>query len=332
MSQEQSSTATAVQSTETSQEDSNTQAIEGQESSSDSNEQVVAEASSEADAVEKLQANNPGLSKKEAKKMIKQLKIKVDGKEYDEELPFEIPDDEEAKKYMTKQLQMSKMGQKRAQEKAQLENELVEFFNELKKNPKKALSNPNFGVDLKNLAKEIIEEEIANSNKTPEQIESEKIKAELEELKAQREREKEELRQRELARLQEQEYERYDMLMSKAIETSNLPKSPYVVKKMADYMLMGLQQGLNLTPDDVVDLVKEEIQGDIKDMFATMPEDVVEAFIGKDIINKVRKKSIAKAKGAPVPVKTAVKEVSKASKNESTKEDSKMTYKDFFKA
>lgn len=310
--------------------DSAPQPTESQEVSG-STEQSLAQAP-EAEAVEQLVAENPGLSKKEAKKMIKQLKIKVDGKEYDEELPFEIPDDEDSKKYMIKQLQLGKMGQKRASEKAALEGELVQFFEELKKNPKKALSNPNFGVDLKNLAKEIIEEEISNSNKSPEQLESEKIKAELEELKSQREREKEELRERELSRLQDQEYERYDMLMSKAIETSNLPKSPYVVKKMAEYMLMGLQQGMDLKPEDVADLVKSEIQGDIKDMFSSMPEDLVEAFIGKDVLTKVRKKSIAKAKSGPVTISGSVKEVSRPQRTEQKEQTPKMDYKKFFGA
>lgn len=276
---------------------------------------------------------NPDLSKAEVKKeanRIKKLKFKVDGKEFEEDLPFEIPDDEKSMEYMRKQIQMSKMGSKRAQEKAELEKEVLRFVDELRKNPRKALSDPAFGVDLKQLAAEIIQDEIANESKSPEQREKEKLENELKALKEEREKEKEELRNKELERLKEQEFERYDMLMSQALEKSDLPKSPYVVKKMADYMLLGLQAGIEVTPQDVLPLVREEIQGDLKDMFSIMPDEVVEAIVGKDTINRLRKKNLAKAKTQPPqPVKGAVKDTGKkAEKSDEPK--SKQTFRDYF--
>ncbi len=127
------------------------------------------------------------------------------------------------------------------------------------------------------------------------------------------------------------EYERYDTLISKAIETSDLPKSPYVVKKIADYMLLGLNEGIDVSPEDVLPLVRDEIQNDLREMFAVMPDEVIEKIVGKDVFNRVRKKNVAKAKSAPQPVKSAIKDTGAASKASASSSDAqKKTFRDFF--
>lgn len=284
-----------------------------------------------ANLAEKAATGTPS-EKAQAKKMLKTLKIKYNGREYDEALPFEIPDDPESVEYMRGKLQMDKMARGKAQEYSNLEKEVRAFVEELRKNPKKALSDPSIGIDMKNLAKEIIEEEIANSQKSPEQLAKEKLEAELKALKEEREKEKEEMSKKELERLQEQEFERYDTLMTKALEGSKLPKSPYVVKKMADYLMLGLQSGLDVTPEDVLPLVESEMQSDLKEMFAVMPDEVIEALVGKDVITRIRKKNIAKVKGGgqpPVPLKTAVKDI--GGKSQAKAIDKKQSFKEFFK-
>lgn len=238
---------------------------------------------------------------------LKKLKLKIDGHEYEEELPFEIEDKPEYKEWMTRQLQRSKAFDKRASEYNQLESEVKEFVEGLRKNPRKYLSDPSVGVDIKKLAAEIIEEEISNSQKSPEQLEKEKLENELKAMKDEREKEKEEFRKKEFERLEQQAFERYDTLMTKALESTDLPKSPYIVKKMADYMLMGLQQGVDVTPEDVIPLVRDEMMNDLKEMFAVMPEDVIENLVGKDVLNRIRKKKVAAARQAPpTPLNKAV--------------------------
>jgi len=256
---------------------------------------------------------------------VKKLKLKVDGREYEEEV--NLDDDE----YLTRQLQLAKAAQKRMGEYSDLEKKVRGFIEELKKNPKKVLADPNIGIDVKKLAASIIEEEIENSKKSPEQLEKEKLQADLQRLQEEREREKKEFQQREFERLQMQAYDRYDIQMSQTLEKSDLPKSPYVIKKMADYMLLGLQQGLDVTPDDVLPLVREEMQSDLKEMFAVMPEEVIEKIVGKDVLTRIRKKNVAKAKAAtPTPTnKASDVGVSSTSKKDDSQKK-KMTYRDFF--
>lgn len=259
-------------------------------------------------------------------KKIKKLKLKFNGKEIEEDLPFEI--EEAHADWLVKQRQKAMLADHKANEYSQLEREIGAFIQELRKNPKKALSNPAIGLDIKQFAAEILQEEIEQAQKTPEQIKEETLQRELEELKAERAREKEEMQARELERLTEREYERYDNLMSSAIESSDLPKSPYVVKKMTEYLMMGIENGIDVEPKDVIPLIREEIQNDIQEMFQVMPAEVIEQILGKSNIEKLRKKRVATAK-APVPVKASVKDVG-AQKKEEIKEEKKQTLRDFF--
>lgn len=261
-----------------------------------------------------------------AKKKIKQLKLKFNGKESVEELPFEI--DEDQQDWYVRQLQKAKLADHKANEYSQLEREVGAFIKELRTNPKKALANPAIGLDIKELAASILQEEIERSQKSPEQLRAEEAEAKLQELMSEREREKYELEQKQLEMLTEREYERYDNLMSSAIESSDLPKSPYVVKKMTEYMMMAIENGIDVEPKDVIPMIREEIHDDIRQMFGQMPAEIIEQIIGKDTLGKLKSRRVAAAK-PPVPVKSAVKDV--AQSTETKKEtQKKQTMRDFF--
>ncbi len=263
------------------------------------------------------------------KAKLRKLNLKVYGRDEVEELPFDLEDNPEAIAYMTKQLQLAKASQRSMQEKSSLEKEVGAFIEDLRKNPRKVLSDPRISVDLKKMAAEIIEEEIEQSKKSPDQIEKEKLEARLKELEDERKKEKDDFRAKELERFTEQQMIQYDNQMTKALEKSDLPKSPYIVKKMADYMLMGLNNNMALTADDVVPLVREELQNDLKEMFAVMPDEVIEAMVGKEVFGRVRKKNVAKAKATPPTLKSQIQDT--GGKAEAKSEVKPQNYKDFFK-
>lgn len=276
------------------------------------------------------QAAAPAAETKAVQKMLKKLRIKVDGEEFDEDLPFEIPDTPEAIEYAKRQAQLARVSQKRMQDFSTLQKEVVEFIDQFRKNPKSVLQDPRFGIDVKNLAAQIIEEEIENSKKTPEQRELEKTRAEIKALKDQQEREKQEALTREKERLTEEQFERYDIELTQALEKSDLPKSPYVVKKFADYMLVALENNKDITPAELEPLVREEVISDLKAMFDVMPEDVVEGIIGKKKFDSIRKKNIVKAKEkASVLGSPKAQDVGKkgTDKKDATP---KKTFKDYF--
>jgi hypothetical protein len=295
------------------------------ESSSESFESASVEGS-----VEGLEAAVPAAEAKAVAKeaaRLRSLRLKVDGREIDEDLPFEIPDDPEAVEYMKRHLQMSRMGTKRAQEYAQLEKEIRQLITEGTKNPRKLLKE--LSIDERELARQIIEQEIENAQKTPEQLEREKIEEELRALKEEREQEKQNFEKKEFERLQEQAYEKYDQQMTAALESSNLPKEPYVVKKIADYMLVALQEGYDVSAEDVIPLVKQELEKDIQTLINAMPDEALEQFLGKQRLANFRKKNLAKAKEA-VAVSSAKAVKDTGGKTTVKEPEKKLSYKDFF--
>lgn len=269
---------------------------ESDQSSQDSVDSGVEEALADAQEV----VSDPNATKAEkaaAQKTLKSLKIKYNNKEYDEALPFEIPDTDEAKNFMVKHLQMSKMGHVKAQEKAEMEAEIRDFIEAIRNNPEEVLSNPHIGLDLKKFATKIIEQELENEKKSPEQLKAEKLEKELKQIKEEQKKAKEEHDRRERERLQNEAVERYDILLEQALNKNpDLPKSAWVVKRISDYMLLGLQNGMDVNPEDVIPIVREERKKEIAEMFSASNDELLEELIGKERINGMRKKRVADAK------------------------------------
>jgi hypothetical protein len=280
--------------------------------------------SSEVDSDSEVE-ESPAPTPAEIKKF-KKLQLKFNGKDIEEDLDFEV--DEKQRDWMVKQRQKAMLADHKSREYSQLESEVGAFIQELRKNPKKALSNPAIGLDIKELAASILQEEIERSQKSPEQLRAEEAELKLQELMEEREKEKQDSEARDLERLTEREYERYDNLMSSALESSDLPKSPYVVKKLTEYMIMAVENGIDVDPKDVIPLIRQEIHADISQMFGAMPAELIEQIMGKETLGKLkqhRKSAVAKP---PVPVKSAIKDV--AQSTEKKKEEKKQTVRDFF--
>lgn len=274
--------------------------------------------------------NGTPQQKVEAKKMLKQLRLKIDGQEYDEQLPFEIPDDEKSREWMTRHLQKAKGADKRFQESKQLEDQVKQFVQSLQNDPKSVLAQ--IGIDPEEFATSFIEEKLKRSQMSPEQLEKIELQEKLKKLEEESKKKEEEYTNREKERLFKQERERIDLQMGQAIEKSDLPKSPYVVKKMAEYMMAGLANGLDVTPDDVLPLVREDIMKDVQQMFSLMPEDVIESVVGKEVFNKVRKRNVAKAKAAtPTNIRSQIQDTGKSSQSTAEKPKPKLSMKEFFK-
>jgi hypothetical protein len=258
----------------------------------------------------------------EVEKRIKKLKLKVDGQEIEED--FDLDDEDR----LVKELQMSKMGQKRAQQHADLEKQVRAFFQAFEKDPFEAMHQ--LGMKPDQVIDQYINKQMDQAKKSPEQIQREKLEQELQRIKAERESEKETAKTKELARLQEQAFTQYDLQMEQSLAKSDLPKTPYTVKKIADYMLVALQAGKDVTPEDVIPLVREEMHSDLREMFASLPEDAVEQLLGEQMLNKLRKRRISKAQaGSQAVGKSTIQDTGRSGKTESKPGDKK-SFKDFF--
>lgn len=310
----------------------NTSLAASAESSEASQEAIAAEADAVEGAEESTDAESPAPAakaapKKEAAKASakKKYQLKVDGRE--EELELDLDNEEEIKKH----LQLSKAAQKRMQEMAEYKKNVAAFFDTLKNDPLKVLTDPNLGLDMKRIAEMVVNNEVEELKKSPEQREKEKLQRELEAIKKQHEDEKKARAEAEFARIQEQEAVRLDNEITSALDTSGLPKSAYTVKKMAEYMMLALQNNIDLSAKDVVPLLKKQTLAEVREMIGLLPEDMLEDFIGKENISRVRKRSLAKLKETPKTVND-VKPAGNDVKKVEEKAKPKIEMKDWLKS
>lgn len=283
-------------------------------------------------AVENEASGNPPNPEQQAAlvKAIKKYKLKVDGKE--EEMEFDPSNEQE----LIKHLQMSKVAQKRMAEAAEskkhsesLKGDVEEFLQLLRTNPEYVLKDPNIGVDLKAFAQKIMDNEAQEEAKSPEQKEREALMQQLEAAQKKLEATEKEKQHQQMERLQNEAAVELERDIMKAVEGAELPKSPYYVKRMADMMLLALNQGIDLSAADVVQVVKKQSMEDMKQILGNLPEDVIEAMLGKDKISSLRKRYLSKVKDASAPVKN-VASIGADSQNASSKKDDKVSSKDFF--
>lgn len=279
----------------------------------------------------------PEAKKEETKiaKKLKQLRLKVDGKEIDEDLPFEIDEtDQKTLDYLKRELQLAKMSQKRAGEASDYKKKLDQvgdYLQQAKGNPTKIRElMRDLDIDEKQLAAMIVEEELEKAKKSPEQLEKEALQAELKKMKDERDTEKKDLESREYQRLVEQETQRYRSMIDGALTKAGLPDNQVYRERVAKYLSKAIDKGIEVSAEDVVPLVKEEIAQEINQLFAASPEEYVEQLLGKDTLKRLRKRNLEKAKSEPpVPLSKQVQDT--GSDKSKPKVEEKVSFKDYFR-
>jgi hypothetical protein len=180
------------------------------------------------------------------------------------------------------------------------------------------------------MAQAIINNEIEDMQKTPEQREKERLQKEYEELKRVHEEEKKARADAEFQRLQEQAAVQLDTDISAAIESAKLPKTARTVRYMAEAMMFCLQNNLDLSAKDLVPHIKKQTLSDFKEMISSLPDDEFEEWLGKDQISRIRKRNLQKIKQV-ADTASATKATVDAVKAKETKEEpKKIPMKDFF--
>ena len=254
--------------------------------------QAAAQAKADVQKAQKeVDSAKTAKDKAEAQKKLdnakRKFQLKVDG----EEVTWEGTDED-----IKRELQLSKKARKEIQESSELKKEIMNLLSALKKDPAKVLADPAIGVDVKEFARSILAKQLEDEMKSPEQLEKEKLQAELEMLR-------EEMKTKDETRKQ-QEYDHYvrqieqdiEEKTQEALETSGLPKTPYILKRMTDVMISAINANKEISPKQALSIVKREMQKDMQDMFSVAPEDLIEQLIGSDTLKRVNKKQLERIK------------------------------------
>jgi hypothetical protein len=260
------------------------------------------------------------------KKRIKQLEIKYNGKTEKVDLPFEI--DEEHSDFMRKQLQMAKMASAKSQEAAGWERDIVSMLNQIQENPRKFFQDPRYGVDLKKVAAEILQEEYERSQKSPEELQKETEQEErrkfLEEKEAWEKKKKDDENTVKLDAIAQQ----YDNIMATSMDKFDIPKTAEAMSRMAHFMSLEIARGYEPDMDVIGQYVEDSYSNEYKTLLKNLSPEKRRKLLGEEIFEEDRKQRVAKMKKAPPTAKNVTQDVTKNTSK--TEPKTRLTFKQRF--
>lgn len=256
----------------------------------------------------------------------KRMKFKINGKDVEREIDL---GDEDSLREL---LQKGFASDERFQSASQLEKQMRQYAQLLQQDPIQALIAA--GHDPDKLTESYMKKRVEDLSKSPEQLKLEQLQRELEKERQSREALEQEKLTAEQSRIEAEYSRQLDDEITSGLTGSDLPKSPYVVKRIAENLMLGIEQGNeNITVQDVLPIVERQIKEEIRQMFEAMPEDVIEKTLGNNVSTKLRKRRISKMPKVPDTASnvkaTGQSEINKAKAKEEPKAIIKA--KDFFK-
>lgn len=281
-------------------------------------------------AVEEAVAN--GASKKEVQNLKRMLSLKVNGKTIEKEFDF---GDEKA---MQKELQMAAAGREAMETKAEYEKALTTLVERLKTDPL-ALAEE-LGLDADEFAAIRLQKRLDEAKKSPEQIESEKMRKELEAYRKQIQDHEEQTRSLQERKIQEDAVRELDDEIDTALQAyTTLPKgSPLVMDLIAknlnwamdNFERFGYAKAEDVKVADVLPSVESDLKRHMNKFFEGVPLDLVQQYIGQKATENLRQQRITAAK--KVNNVNNITKTNATQTAEKKKEAPKMNIKDFMRS
>ena len=91
----------------------------------------------------------------------------------------------------------------------------------------------------------------------------------------------------------------YEKAFTEALGTVGVRPTPHAVGRMAAITSAALQQGADLSAEDVAALVKEEIHGDLAAQYDGLDGEALIAALGEDRVRAIQAAAVARLKGRP---------------------------------
>lgn len=293
---------------------------DGADFSDDSGDDIEVESAADIEAAQKA----GDITKKEAVALKKKLKLKVDGLEQD----FEVPEsEEELKKYFQKALAFDK----RTKEHSSYKSQVDQVLEMLQKDPEALLEKMGYNVD--DMAEKRLSRKIDELQKSPEQIEADKMRRELDDYKKKEKELSERAEKAELEKMKNQQAASIENDISSALDTANsfLPKGdPEVYAMVANYMLLAIKKGYpQVTAKDVIPLVQKKYKENYAKLLRTAPDDLLEELVSKERLTAYRKTQVQSKKNVAAPTKPQIKDTGTKKKVEE-KPVERHSFKDVF--
>lgn len=227
------------------------------------------------------------------------IKVKVDGEEYE----YDISDREK----LASDLQMAFGSKKRFAEAKKLRGQALDLVNKILESPLEILTSEELksrGFDFKDIAEKYLYEQLQLERMSDQErraheneIRLKKYEEHLKKYEEQEALKKKQTEETQINQLKERYRESYQKQFIEAVESSKLPKAPWVFSRMAEHMKTAIRKGYkDVTPSDVAPLVKQEWLEANRATLANVSDDELDNVLPKDMADRIRKKNLEKTK------------------------------------
>lgn len=212
----------------------------------------------------------------------KMYKVKIDG------IESEVDEAELLRGYGHSQAANKRMAE--AKEQRSQAEEVLRIF---KQDPTKAFTK--LGVDVKQWAEQVLRQEMEDAMLSPQEKELRELRAMAQDMKTKEQEAKDaQSKAAEKAYIEQTTQELQQGIMN-ALQTSDLPRNEFTVGRIAYYMDGAIQAGYDqVKPQDVVPMVKQEYEKEIRKLMVDMEGDKLLSFLGDDVSKKMIKAHVAK--------------------------------------
>lgn len=252
----------------------------------------------------------------------KKIPLKVNGRD----IEYEVDMDNDAE--LSKYFQKAMAADEKFQEAATIRKQMQQFVQALKTDPLSILQHPELGINVQELAEMVINQQLDQLSKSPEQKRMEQLERDLADREEKLKSVDQQRRDAEMSRLEEQAFQELDRDIDMALKETSLPKSGYVLKRIADTLINANEMGYtDVTVKDIMPFIEATMEKELQEMFGRMPEEVIERMMGTNL-DRVRKAKLAKAKKVAAPVRETAQASAPKPVTDSSK--TKVKAKDFF--
>lgn len=257
-------------------------------------------------------------SEKEIKEAIKKWKLKSGKQER------EVTSESE----LVRLAQLGMGAHEKFEQAAKTRKQAEEVLDIIQKNPAEALSK--LGFDVRKLAEDFLAQKIQEEMLSPEQKKVKSMEEELKKYKSEKEDFEKQQREAQISTLQTQYEVDIQSKIISAIDAHKLPKNPKTVARFAEYMLQGVENGVDYDPKDLAPRIRRDLEDEHRHMYRDSGVEEILKILGEDTLKKIRQYELQKVKGKTVSNATSTQPVAHQTKEED-KPKAKKHVSDFFR-
>lgn len=229
---------------------------------------------SEEEARGALEEALPELTPAQIEKLLETTKhkVKINGEE--KEIDYAT---------LRRDYQIKAAADKKFKDAAEARKKAEDIMELLRKDPKKALSHPDIGIDLTEFAENIIVEHLEQASMTPEQKElSELRRFKEQQEKAAAEKAAQEAESQEDAEVQAL-VEQFESEAPDALVSAGLPITEWTYNKLKQLKIQSMREGYEVTTKELASLAKEDYDKELKTFFSQATPDVLAGLLGEKV-------------------------------------------------